>query len=161
MQGLDCTSIKIAGGLQLAAKLQEAAAICMYIARGLLVLATPCNAPFTYLLQFFSIAARFWFCKSITVFVIRVTWQVPLVEQELLTFPEPLSSLPGFSGVHVAQSLVFLVFCRSLFALFPLFILSIALSVLLRFTASNNPLGILHCNKVHGSLEQEDNVMSP
>jgi hypothetical protein len=32
-----------------------------------------------------------------------------LVEQELLTLPEHLSSPPVFSGVHVAQSLVFFV----------------------------------------------------
>ena len=32
--------------------------------------------------------------------------RVPMVEQELLTRPEHLSSPPGFSGVHVTQSLV-------------------------------------------------------
>ena len=41
---------------------------------------------------------------------------LPIVEQELFTLPERLSSHPVFSGVHVAQYLVFcLVFCRSLF----------------------------------------------
>jgi hypothetical protein len=38
-------------------------------------------------------------------------------EQELTTLPEHLSSLPVFSGVHVTQSLVLCVFCRSLFIL--------------------------------------------
>jgi hypothetical protein len=44
-------------------------------------------------------------------------WQdwLPLVEQELLILPEYLSSLPIFSGVRVAQPLVFyVVFCGSL-----------------------------------------------
>jgi len=46
--------------------------------------------------------------------------QVPLVEQELLTFPEHLSSTPFFNGVHVSPSLVFSVMlCRSLFVLRP------------------------------------------
>jgi len=41
------------------------------------------------------------------------------VEQELLTLPEHLSSPLVFSGVHVAQSLVFYVeFCRSLHMFF-------------------------------------------
>jgi hypothetical protein len=39
-------------------------------------------------------------------FVTRVTRQVPLVEQELLTIPEHLSSLLVFSGVRVTRSLV-------------------------------------------------------
>ena len=39
-------------------------------------------------------------------FVTRLTWQVPLVEQELLTLPKHLSSPPVFSGVHVIWSLV-------------------------------------------------------
>ena len=37
------------------------------------------------------------------------------MEQELLSLPEHLSSLPGFSGVHVTRSLVFFgIICRSL-----------------------------------------------
>jgi hypothetical protein len=39
-------------------------------------------------------------------FVTRLTWRVPLVEQELLTLPEHLSSPPVFSGVRVTRSLV-------------------------------------------------------
>jgi hypothetical protein len=42
----------------------------------------------------------------ITGFVIRLTWRVPLVEQEQLTFPEHPSSVPDFSGVCVTRSLV-------------------------------------------------------
>jgi hypothetical protein len=39
-----------------------------------------------------------------------------LVEKELLTLPEHASSPPVFSGVRVAQPLVFCeVFCKSLF----------------------------------------------
>jgi hypothetical protein len=47
-------------------------------------------------------------------------------------------STPGFSGIRIAQSLVFcVVFCRSLFVL-----LAIALYALLRFTVSDYPFGI-------------------
>ena len=42
----------------------------------------------------------------ITGFVNRLTWRVPLVEQELPTLPEHPSSLPVFSGVRVTRSLV-------------------------------------------------------
>ena len=44
--------------------------------------------------------------RLITGFVTRLTRQVPLVEQELLTLPEHLSSPPVFSGVRVTRSLV-------------------------------------------------------
>ena len=44
----------------------------------------------------------------------RVTRRVPHLEQELSTLQEHPSSLPGFSGVRVARSLVFCgMFCRS------------------------------------------------
>ena len=39
-------------------------------------------------------------------FVTRLSRRVPLVEQELLTIPEHLSSPPIFSGVRVTRSLV-------------------------------------------------------
>jgi hypothetical protein len=42
----------------------------------------------------------------ITGFVTRLTRRVPLVEQELLTLPDHLSSPPVFSGVCVTRSLV-------------------------------------------------------
>jgi hypothetical protein len=42
----------------------------------------------------------------ITGFVTRLTRRVPLVEQELLTLPEHMSSPPVFSGVRVTRSLV-------------------------------------------------------
>jgi hypothetical protein len=42
----------------------------------------------------------------ITGFVTRLTWWVSLVEQELLTLPEHLSTPPIFSGVRVTRSLV-------------------------------------------------------
>jgi len=64
-----------------------------------------------------------------------------LVEQELLTFPEHLSSHLVFSGVRVNRFLVlYVMFCRSLFVLFHL---AIVLSVLLRSTDSDYPFGIL------------------
>ena len=53
-----------------------------------------------------------WFILG---FVTRVTRRVALVEQELFTLPEYLSSPAVISRGHVAQSLVFsVVFCRSL-----------------------------------------------
>ena len=45
--------------------------------------------------------------ESFTGFVTRLTRRMPLVEQELLTLPEHLSSLPVFSGVRVTRSLVY------------------------------------------------------
>jgi hypothetical protein len=42
----------------------------------------------------------------ITGFVTRLTRRVPLVEQELLTLPEHLSSPPVFSGVRITRYLV-------------------------------------------------------
>jgi branched-subunit amino acid transport protein len=53
--------------------------------------------------HFFRSFSRPWL---ITGFVTRLTRRVPLVEQELLTLPEHLSSLPVFSGVRVIRSLV-------------------------------------------------------
>jgi hypothetical protein len=50
------------------------------------------------------------FCRLLFVllscFVTRLTRRVPLVEQELLTLQEHLSSPPVFSGVRVTRSLV-------------------------------------------------------
>ena len=49
---------------------------------------------------------------------LKVTCQGSLMEQDMLTFPEHLSSQPVFIGILVAQSLVFgVAFCRSLFVL--------------------------------------------
>ena len=42
----------------------------------------------------------------ITGFVTRITRRLPLVEQEQLTLPENLSSLPAFSGDRVTWTLV-------------------------------------------------------
>jgi hypothetical protein len=61
-----------------------------------------------------------------------------LVEHELLTLPEHLSS-PGFLVVFVLLDRFMCMFCRSLFVLF---LLTFVLSVLLRFTDSNYPFGI-------------------
>ena len=53
---------------------------------------------------------------------LTVTRRVSLVEQEVLTLPEYVSSTAMFSGVHVARSLVFCVmFCWSLFVFFLFF----------------------------------------
>ena len=70
----------------------------------------------------------------------RLTRQVPLVEQELPTLPDHLSSFPVFSGVYVARSLVLCVgFVDSCF--FPFVLLAIVLSVL-RYADSDYPFGI-------------------
>jgi hypothetical protein len=56
--------------------------------------------------------------RLITGFVIRLTRRVPLVEQELLTIPEHLSSPPVFSGGSCYSIFIFMcMFCRSLFVL--------------------------------------------
>ena len=61
------------------------------------------------------------------------TRRLPNVVQELLTLPEHMSSLLGFSGVRVVRSLVFCVmFCRLLFVRKVLFLLAFVLSVLRR-----------------------------
>jgi hypothetical protein len=63
-----------------------------------------------------------------------------LVEQELLTLPEHLSSPPVFSGVRVARYLVFsVVFCRLLLVHFLLFIMT---RILLLLTDSDYTFGI-------------------
>jgi hypothetical protein len=56
--------------------------------------------------------------RLITGFVTRITRRVPLVEQELLTLPEHLSSPPVFSGISCYSIFSFMsMFCRSLFVL--------------------------------------------
>ena len=57
--------------------------------------------------------------RLITEFITRLTWRVPLVEQEQHTLPEHLSSPPVFSGVGVTRSLVLCLYfvdrCSSFF----------------------------------------------
>jgi hypothetical protein len=80
-----------------------------------------------------------WF---LTGFVTRLTRRVSLVEQELPTLPEHLSSPSVFSGLRVTQSLVLCVCFVDLVCPFVLFLLAIVLSVLLRYTDSDYPFGI-------------------
>ena len=74
------------------------------------------------------------FCRSLFVFIgVRAA-------RSLVFCVVFCRALFVFIGVRAARSLVFcVVFCRSLFVLF---LLSILLSVLLRFTDSDYPLGI-------------------
>ena len=69
---------------------------------------------------------------------VRLTRRVPLVDVELLTFPEHLSFYPPspvFSGVRVTRSLVlWIVVCPFVF-----FLSTIVFSVLLRYTDSDYP----------------------
>ena len=60
-----------------------------------------------YLTPYFRSISHFWL---ITGFVTRLTRRVPLVELELLLFPEHLSPSPVFSGVGVTPYLVICVF---------------------------------------------------
>jgi hypothetical protein len=74
-------------------------------------------------------------------FFTRVTWRVRLVEQELFTLPEHLSSSSFYIGVFHDQSLVFcVVFCRSLFVflLLAIFCLSLDLQLLITSLVSTN-----------------------
>ena len=105
-----------------------------------------------------STSRSFLHSRRITGFATRLTRRVPLVEQELPTFPEHMSTPPVFSGVRVTQSLVlwvcFVNRCLSLF----LFV--IVLSVLFRFTDSDYPFGIfklfLHCSaRQYKNTEQQ------
>ena len=66
----------------------------------------------------------------ITGLVTRLIRRVPLVDQELLTLPEHLSSHPVFSGVRVTRSF------------FVRFSFGNCVSVLLRYMDSDNPIGI-------------------
>jgi hypothetical protein len=76
----------------------------------------------------------------ITGFVTRLTRRVSLVEQELLTLPEHMSSPLVFNGVRVTRSLVLCVcFVNRPFVLF---LLAIVLFVLLRYADSNYHFGI-------------------
>jgi len=78
----------------------------------------------------------------ITGFETRLTRRVSLVEQELLTLAEHLSSPPVFSGVRVTRSLVLYVCFKDRCLSFCTFSMAIMLSVLLRYTDSDHPFGI-------------------
>jgi hypothetical protein len=80
---------------------------------------------------------RSWF---ITGFVTRLTRRMSLVEQELLTLSEHLSSPPVFSVVRVTRSLVLCVCFVDRCLSFCTF--SFRHGVLLRYTDSDYPFGI-------------------
>jgi len=65
---------------------------------------------------------------------------VSLVEQEMSTLPEHLSTSPVFSRVRVARSLVFCVVLLDFLLSFCNF--SFVMFVLLRFAGSDYPIGI-------------------
>jgi len=78
---------------------------------------------------------------SFSIFVSTFNRRVSLVEQELLTLPEHLSSPLGFYGVRFTRSFVlYVTFCRSLFVLF---LLATVLSVFLWSRDSLLPLWYL------------------
>ena len=80
--------------------------------------------------------------RLIAGFITRLTRRVSLVEQELLTLPEHLNSASVFTGVHVTRSLVLYVCFVDRCLSFCTFLLTIVLSVLLRYTDSDCPFGI-------------------
>ena len=82
--------------------------------------------------------------EHVLFFLVSVSYstrRMPLVEQELSALPEHMSSLPILNGVRGTRFLVLCVCfvdrCLSL----SIFVI-IVLSVLLRFTASDYPVGI-------------------
>jgi hypothetical protein len=88
-------------------------------------------------------ACRKHFPDPFLIHVTRLTRRVPLVEQELLTLPEHLSSSPVFNVGSCYSIFRFMcMFCRSLFVFLPFYLLAIVLSVLFLFTASDYPFGI-------------------
>jgi hypothetical protein len=105
-----------------------------------------------------------WHCRIyfphsrlITGFVTRLTRRVPLVEQELLTLPEHLSSPPVFSGVRVTRSLVlyhyvcFVYRCLSFstFFFWPLCCLFFDIRILIApFVSSNSSYIIYSCTYI-------------
>jgi hypothetical protein len=86
--------------------------------------------------------SRFFPHSLITGLVTRLIRQVPLVEQELLTLPEHISSPPIFTRVRVTRSLVLYVCFVDRCLSFCTFLLAIVLSVLLRNRDSDCPFGI-------------------
>jgi hypothetical protein len=78
----------------------------------------------------------------ITGVVTRLTRRVSLVDQELLTLPEHMSSPPFFSGVRVTRSLALCVCFVDRCFPFCTFRLAIVMSVLLRYTDSDYPFDI-------------------
>jgi hypothetical protein len=96
-----------------------------------------------------------WFIAG---FITRLTRCLQMVEQDLLTLPEHLSSPPDFSGFRVTLSLALCVCPVDRCLSFVLFRLIIVLSVLLRFTESDYPFDIfkLFFGKVNISKVTED-----
>jgi hypothetical protein len=75
--------------------------------------------------------------------VTRLTRRVPLVEQELFTLPEHLSSHPVLSGLRVTRSLFYMYFLYIVVCPFVLFLLAIVLSVVLQYNGFWLPLWYL------------------
>jgi hypothetical protein len=80
--------------------------------------------------------------RLITGFVTRLTRRVSLVQQELLTLPQHMSSPPVFSGARVTRTLVLSVCFVDRCLSFVLFLLAIVLSILRRYMVSDCPFGI-------------------
>ena len=72
----------------------------------ILYLLPRCVLPLYHCHDFYRTSRSFLHSRLLTGFVTRLTRRVPLVEQELLTLPEHLSSPQIYSGVRVTRSLV-------------------------------------------------------
>jgi hypothetical protein len=86
-------------------------------------------------------------------------YMVSLMEQELYTLPEHMSSPPVFSGVRVTRSLVLWECFADHCCPFVLFLLAIVLSVLRRYTDSDDTVigGELMCSgRVYSSCSISD-----
>ena len=98
-----------------------------------------CNLNSFEIIQLFK---HIYYIKISDYLEIKIRW-VPHVEQLLLTLPEHLISPPVLSDGRVARPLAFwALICKSLFVMLSFFRLAIALSILLRLTASEYPFGI-------------------
>ena len=90
--------------------------------------------------------------RLITGFATRLTRLVPLVEQELLTLPEHLSSPPVFSGVRVTRSLVLYVCfvdrCLSFWPLCCLFYFDMQF-LIAPLVSSNSSYSKMHLFRAH------------
>ena len=104
-----------------------------------------CDVHFDFRVKtMFSLKVYFYWCHlPLYTCRVTVTRRMSLVEKELLSLPEHLNSHLVFNGFGVVQSLVFpydvlkIIVCS-----FVLFLLHIALSVFIWYTASDYPFGI-------------------
>ena len=112
-----------------------------------------CKQNHLHFRNMFSLNCKYVSIMSYPNIKIYLFFNVPLVEQDLITFPENLSSPPVFSGVRVTRSLVLCVCfvdrCLSFFfwSLCCLFFLDLRILIirLVSSNSSSNQLKLLYC----------------